>query len=283
VADARAGHELVASFFTLTGAGFGEEPRHSFTERCRAAAVAGLTGMGLHADDLPRTIASGLDVAGMQAVLADTGLRVVEIEFLGGWVLDADPTALEELVCRIEAVADAFGGRHVSAGEFRGGVPLDVAAAASRLDRLATRLAERGLQVAVEAFPWSALAGPATVLELLRRAAAPNVGQLIDVWHFYNNGGDPDPTLSPAQSVPCSSTTGPGPRGLPHSRTCRPSPARDGELDVPGLVRAGLRTGFTGPWCVEVPPAPTAATARRGGLATRASIRMNPVRPRSPA
>jgi sugar phosphate isomerase/epimerase len=140
VADARAGHELVASFFTLTGAGFGEEPRHSFTERCRAAAVAGLTGMGLHADDLPRTIASGLDVAGMQAVLADTGLRVVEIEFLGGWVLDADPTALEELVCRIEAVADAFGGRHVSAGEFRGGVPLDVAAA-SRLDRLATRLA----------------------------------------------------------------------------------------------------------------------------------------------
>jgi sugar phosphate isomerase/epimerase len=109
VADARAGHELVASFFTLTGAGFGEEPRHSFTERCRAAAAAGFTGIGLHADDLPRTIASGLDVAGMQAVLADTGLRVVEIEFLGGWVLDPEPAALEELVCRIEAVADAFG------------------------------------------------------------------------------------------------------------------------------------------------------------------------------
>jgi len=71
----------------------------------------------------------------MQAVLADTGLRVVEIEFLGGWVLDPEPAALEELVCPIEAVANAFGGRHVSAGEFRGGVPLDVAAAAVRLDR----------------------------------------------------------------------------------------------------------------------------------------------------
>jgi sugar phosphate isomerase/epimerase len=251
VADTRAGHELVASFFTLTGAGFGEEPRHPFAERCQAAAAAGFTGIGLHADDLPRTIASGLDVAGMQAVLADTGLRVVEIEFLGGWALDADSAALEELVCRIEAVADAFGGRHVSAGEFRGGVPLDLAAAAVRLDRLAGRLAERGLQVAVEAFPWSALAGHATVPELLRRAAAPNVGQLIDVWHFYNNGGDPDSLTGPVAAVQLND----GPRVheefLIHARAARRLPG-DGELDVAGVVRAVLRTGFTGPWCVEV-------------------------------
>jgi sugar phosphate isomerase/epimerase len=84
VADTPTGYELVASFFTLTGAGFGEEPRYSFVERCRAAADAGFTGIGLHADDLPRTVASGLSVAVMQAVLADTGLRVVEIEFMGG-------------------------------------------------------------------------------------------------------------------------------------------------------------------------------------------------------
>ena len=45
-----------------------------------------LCGIGLHADDLLWTVASGLDVAGMRAVLADTGLRVVE--FLGGWALE---------------------------------------------------------------------------------------------------------------------------------------------------------------------------------------------------
>ena len=44
---------------------------------------------------MPRTIASGLDVAGMRAVLADTGLRVTEIEFLGGWALDTDPAEVE--------------------------------------------------------------------------------------------------------------------------------------------------------------------------------------------
>jgi sugar phosphate isomerase/epimerase len=54
-------------------------------------------------------------------------------------------------------------------------------AAATRLDKLARRLARRSLQVAVAAFPWFALTGAATVPKL-RRVRAPNVGQLVDVW-----------------------------------------------------------------------------------------------------
>jgi len=251
VSDSSEGFELVASFFTLTGAGFGEEPRYSFAERCRAAAAAGFTGIGLHVDDLPRMIAAGLDVAGMQCVLADTGLRVVEIEFLGGWVLDADPVGLERTVGGIEAVADAFGGRHVSTGEFGGDAALDLDAAAARLDGLALRLARRGLQVAVEAFPWSVLAGPSTVPELLGRMQAPNVGQLIDVWHFFNNGGDPGALTGPIAAVQLND--GPRVHGdyLLHARAARRLPG-EGELDVVGLLRAVLGTGFTGPWCVEV-------------------------------
>jgi sugar phosphate isomerase/epimerase len=88
VVDPAASQTLVASFFTLSGSGFAEPPRTGFVERCHAAAEAGFAGIGLHADDLPRTVASGLDADGMRAVLAETGLRVVEIEFLGGWALD---------------------------------------------------------------------------------------------------------------------------------------------------------------------------------------------------
>ena len=244
-------YELVASFFTLTGAGFGEPPRHSFVERCRAAAAAGFAGIGLHADDLPRTVASGLDTAGMRAVLADSGLRVVEIEFLGGWALPADPAMLERTVLRIEAVADAFGGRHVSTGEFRGDTPLDLDEAATRLDALAGRLAGRGLQLAVEAFPWSALAGPSTVPELLRRAGSPNLGQMIDVWHFANNGGDPDTLTGPIAAVQLNDGARVQEDFLLHARAARRLPG-EGELDVVGVVRAVLRAGFTGPWCVEV-------------------------------
>jgi sugar phosphate isomerase/epimerase len=276
VADSSGGHQLVASYFTLTGAGFGEEPRYSFVQRCRAAAAAGFTGIGLHADDLPRTVASGLDVAGMRAVLADFGLRVVEIEFLGGWALNPDPAELDRTVQRIEAVADAFGGRHVSTGEFRGDAPLDLDTAATRLRTLADRLARHGLRVALEAFPWSALAGPTAVPELIRRADAPNVGQLIDVWHFFNNGGDPADLTGPIAAVQLND----GPRVyadyLTHARAARRLPG-EGDLDITGLLRAVLRAGFTGPWCVEVNTPefralPVEQAARRAAEAAYAAL-----------
>lgn len=246
------GYELVASFFTLTGSGFGQEPRHPFPERCRAAAAAGFTGIGLHVDDLPRTIGSGIDIGQMRDILTETGLRVVEIEFLGGWALDdTRPAELETTMRRIEAVADAFGGRHVSAGEFRGPGRVDPVRAAERLDTLARRLAARGLTVAVEAFPWSALAGPDTVPDIIGRCQAPNVGQLVDVWHFYNNGGDPATLTGPISAVQLND----GPRVhddyLTHARTSRHLPG-EGDLGVVELIGAVLRTGYAGPWCVEV-------------------------------
>jgi len=246
------GYDLVASFFTLTGAGFGQEPRHPFPVRCRAAAAAGFTGIGLHIDDLPRTIDSGIDLDQMRNVLSENGLRVEEIEFLGGWVLDdSDPAELDATMRRIEAVADAFGGRHVSAGEFRDHGLVDISRAAERLDALARRLATRGLTIAVEAFPWSVLAGPGTVPEIISRCPASTVGQLIDVWHFYNNGGEPAMVTVPIGAVQLND----GPRVhddfLTHARTARQLPG-EGDLDVVGLIRAVLRTGYTGPWCVEV-------------------------------
>jgi sugar phosphate isomerase/epimerase len=251
VTDRSRAFDLVASFFTLTGAGFGEVPRYSFVERCRAAAGAGFTGIGLHVDDLPRTIGSGVDVDAMHAVLTETGLRVVEIEFLAGWALGEDADGLERTARAVEAVADAFGGRHVSTGEFRGDAPFDRDAAASRLDELARRFSRRGLLVAVEGFPWSVLAGPTTVPDLLARVPAPNVGQLVDVWHFFHNGGDPDALTGPIAAVQLND--GPRVHGdyLTHARAARRLPG-EGELDVVGLLRAVLRTGFTGPWCIEV-------------------------------
>ena len=131
--------DLVASFFTLTGAGFGEPPRHSFAERCEAAAAAGFAGIGLHTADLARTRDAGTSSGEMRALLRGCRLKLVEIEFVGDWALSdpgADPARaassgasgsaelpdpLRRTLADVEDVADALGGRHVSAGEFRGG------------------------------------------------------------------------------------------------------------------------------------------------------------------
>jgi sugar phosphate isomerase/epimerase len=256
VADPAAGPrgdaDLVASFFTLTGAGFGEPPRHGFAQRCDAAAAAGFSGIGLHVDDIARTHASGLDTAGMRTLLDGAGLRLVEIEFLGGWALERSPP--DGVVAGVEAVADGLGGRHVTAGEFRSG-SLDPDAAAARLAVLAGRLGERGLLVALEAFPWSALPEVGSAVDLLRRSGAANAGLMVDVWHFFNGGAGLDALDDLPGAGVAAVQLNDGPRVhedfLQHARAARRLPGT-GELDVVGLVRAVQATGFAGPWCVEV-------------------------------
>jgi hypothetical protein len=76
--------------WTLTNAGGraltaqlrGDINRRPQPRRCEAAAAAGFSGIGLHSGDLSRTIAAGVDVPEMRAVLRNNGLALVEIEFL---------------------------------------------------------------------------------------------------------------------------------------------------------------------------------------------------------
>ena len=252
--------QLVASFFTLSGGGFTDPPRNTFIERCEAAAAAGFSGIGLHADDLPRTHNAGVDVGEMQAVLRVNGLDVVEIEFLAGWALDpGDNGGVTASLAGIEAVAEAFGGRHVSAGEFRGDIALDslerLAAAAASLRVNADRLARRGLLVAVEAFAWSAIADIGIASELIARSGALNAGLMIDVWHFYNTGGTLEQLIDLPGAGIAAMQLNDGPRVhddfLRHARAERKLPG-EGELDVVGLIRAAARNRFAGPYCVEV-------------------------------
>ena len=82
---------LIASRFTLTGAGIGAAPRFSFPERVAAAAAAGFTGIGLDADDYAACRAAGLSDADVRAVLDDHGIHAAELEFVHGWARgDAD-------------------------------------------------------------------------------------------------------------------------------------------------------------------------------------------------
>ena len=187
----------------------------------------------------------------MHDILTGHHLRVVELEFLAGWAAGADSSDTDEIV----ALAQAFGGRHVSAGEFAGPPGgLDTAAAASGLRVAAERIAPLGLTVAVEAFPWSALDSPSLAAAVIDRAGVPNAGLMIDVWHFYNGGATPGfLERLPAGSVAAVQLND-GPLVhedfLQHARADRRLPG-DGDLDVVGLLRAVAATGYSGPFSVE--------------------------------
>jgi sugar phosphate isomerase/epimerase len=246
---------LVASFVTLSGAGFNEPARNPLMERCRAAKAAGFTGIGLHVDDVDRLAADGTDLVEVRDIVNAADLELVEIEFLAGWAVGAGGPALT-IEDRAYALADAVGGRHLSAGEFSPAEsPLDVEATAKRLSAICERAADHDLRLALEAFPWSPIKDIRTAREVLEQADAPNSGLLIDVWHFFNCGAtfaDLD-RIWPGRIAAVQLNDGPRVATdlLWNARNTRWLPG-DGELDVVGLIRCLDQIGFTGPYCVEV-------------------------------
>lgn len=243
---------LTASFVTLSGAGFAEPARVPFAERCRAAADAGFTGIGLHADDYRRMRDAGVTDEELRSLLAEHALALEEVEFLSGWASAADDVTARRRAEDVTALTAAFRPHHVTAGEFAADT-FDVDAAGTRLRTVCDALPD--VRVAVEAFPWSAMRDVATARAVVAASGAANAGLMIDVWHFYNSRSslaDLD-GLPPERIVAVQLNDG---RLVDtdfrtEARRGRLLPG-DGELDVIGLLVGLHDRGFRGPYCVEV-------------------------------
>jgi sugar phosphate isomerase/epimerase len=245
--------ELTASFVTLSGAGFAQPARIPFTERCRAAAAAGFTGIGLHTDDYARMRDSGVDNESLRRVLDQHSMSLREIEFLSGWTT-GETFPPERTTSAIGELSAAFHPHHLTAGEFSADT-VDIDAAGARLRVLCDRFAEYGLRIAVEAFPWSGLSDFATARAVVESSGATNAGLMIDVWHFYNTRSTLDHLhgLAPDQIVAVQLNDGRvvDDNHLHEARQGRLLPG-DGELDIAALLTGLRELGFRGPYCVEV-------------------------------
>jgi sugar phosphate isomerase/epimerase len=244
-----------------------------FRDRVAAAAAAGFDGLGLHVREYARLRSEGWSDGDLRAVLADAGMRLVEIETMLGW--DDPPERRDPDGLRRErlafALADAVGARHLVAvgatsGDLRPTATEGYAA-------LCARAAEHGLLVALEPQACSSIADLATALAIVSEAAQPNGGLNIDVWH-QTRGGWPLPALralAPEQVAVIQIDDGPGhPVTEDYLAECtryRRAPGQ-GEFDLNGFLRALFATGTTAPVSVEVlsdlhdrlPPAAVAET-----------------------
>jgi sugar phosphate isomerase/epimerase len=254
-----------ASFFTLSGSGFGQPPRHSFSARVQAAADAGYAGIGLHLNELTDPDWNDLGTADPSAVLAHmsgilhgTGLDLVEIEFVGGWCDGPGNPAVAraaELVgeVAVHLATNTVGGHHVSVGEFGAGPVADPRLAGRGLAEFAGLVAGTGYDLAIEAFAWSKLRDYGVVRDI--QAAAGTGGALADTWHAYNTGCTPEGIARGEMGHITAVQLNGGYRVhedfLANARSTRRLPG-DGDLDGRGFVRAVRAAGFSGPWCVEV-------------------------------
>jgi sugar phosphate isomerase/epimerase len=273
--------DLIASHYTLAGAGVGEPVRFSFAERVAAAAAAGFAGIGVLAEDYAACRASGLSDADLRAILDAHGVRVVELEFLFGWArADERQAWARRTEDRLHAIADVLGARHLNVGDIdpAGDLPpLDVVA--ERFAALCDRAATHGLLVAIEFLPWTDIPDVRTAWEIARRAGRRNGGLLVDAWHYFRGAGNEAALRAvPADAiVAVQLDDADAASGAPYEDTLRRRLPGEGTFDLVGLVRLLDTMGVDAPVSVEIispehAARPASEAARAAHDATRAVL-----------
>jgi len=248
--------DLIASHYTLAGAGVGEPARFSFAERVAAAAAAGFAGIGILAEDYVACRASGLSDADLRSILDGHGVRVAELEFLFGWARADDRQAwARRTEDQLYAIADALGARHLNVGDLdpAGDLPpLDVVA--ERFAALCDRAARHRLLVAIEFLPWTDIPDVRTAWEIVRRAGRRNGGVLVDAWHYFRGAGNEAALRAvPADAiVAVQLDDADAASGAPYEDTLRRRLPGEGTFDLVGLVRLLDTMGVDAPVSVEI-------------------------------
>jgi len=251
--------DLVASWWTIAGCGPGAHARWSIPQRAEAAARAGFAGIGLRNDDYTIARESGLSDAAIAAAFRDNGLVLDEIEFVTGW--SSDDAAQQERGRGVErdlyALADAVGARQLNVGSIEplGSLP-PVDAVVQRFAGLCERAAAHGLQVALEFMPWTGIPGAALAWEIVRRAAAPNGGVLVDTWHYFRGAADP----AQLRAIPVDRIFGVQINdaarevvgSLRDDSVHRRRLPGEGVFDLTGFVRLVSELGVAAPYAIEV-------------------------------
>ncbi len=173
---------LLPDTFDLDGAGFEE-----YVEATVAAGAVGISFWTLHEVLLK---ARGWTSAGIRARLSAAGLRVTCVEAIYGWANATSPAvAVEDSLDSID-IAAAHGSPNLAAVVLQPEL-VSMEATVANLAAVADRAAEVDVAICVEFLPWSGIPDITTCWEILRRTGQPNVGVLLDSWHWHRQPGGP--------------------------------------------------------------------------------------------
>ena len=251
--------ELLAAYWTLAGDVYPGAPTEvspfPLADRAAAAARAGYTGMGLVHEDLLVQVAS-IGYPAIRRILADHGIRHVEVEFLNDWYLDpGDPARVASDRARAELLEAAaeLGVRNlkVSPHLFDEGPP-DIDRIAAGFATLCDEAAAVGTTIVIEMMPFTNIDTIDRAVAVVAGANRSNGGILLDIWHVVR-GGIPyaDIARIPARFLKGTELDDADREVVgtlfEDTRFQRRLPG-DGSFDIPGFVRAVEAAGFAGPY-----------------------------------
>jgi sugar phosphate isomerase/epimerase len=245
-----------------------ELPHH---EQVSVAAQAGYTHVGLRLVPVAgQPYNYPLDVAKVEKRLADTGVRMLDVE-----VFRLTPETKIPEFESVMAAAQRLGATEILVH----GADPDEARLIETFGRLCDLAARHGLSANLEPMPWVDVSNVAKAMRILDGAARVNGGLLVDAIHFYR-GGDTPQVLAKV-----------GRQRLRYMQLCDARPERpldmqeiirqargdrlfpgEGGLDLKGLLRA-LPAGI--PLSLEIPVAQKLEPlerARRALAATKALL-----------
>lgn len=196
------------------------------------------------------------------AALADTGLRVLDVEFVR-IAPGFDARALDPM---LEAAA-RLGARHVICAPYEP----DPGRLAAGLAAMGERAAAHGLSAVLEFFPWTVVPGLADALRVVRAAGRDDIGILVDALHLDRS--DSPLVLLDGAPLPflhlCDAPRRPpyDEAALLHAGRAERLPPGEGEIAL-GALLAAAPPGI--PLALEVPMAALAAEQGYEAVARRA-------------
>jgi sugar phosphate isomerase/epimerase len=224
--------------------------------RVEAARLAGFNGIGLRPQHRRQALDAGMTDADQRQLLAQAGIKVVELQTLVQWGRDT-----AEAEAELYELADATGGSvlvlHPSPGTGALSGPGAIRQAARKVRDICERAADHDLMVGIEFHPCFEVSHLATAAELVERSAAENAGIVLDSWHFFRGGAANRETLeatAPELIVSVQLVDGDtelvGP--LFEEKVHRSRLPGRGDFDLAGLLAVLEKIGVRAPLVAEV-------------------------------
>ncbi len=252
--------ELVASYWTISGDVFAGGPTEvspfDFRARIETAAKVGYKGVGLALPDV-MAVAGQIGFPAMKRILADNGMKYVELEILYDWYAEGERRVKsDKMRADMVRAAEQLGARHIKIGGDMHESDWPLSRLIESFRGLCAEANRAGTRIAIELMPFTNIKTIEHGLDIVRGADAKNGGLMFDIWHisrgkiaFDKIKTFPKELLywveiddADAQQVGTLWED-----TLFHRRLCG-----EGALDVPAFLRAIKATGYDGPYGVEI-------------------------------
>jgi sugar phosphate isomerase/epimerase len=191
----------------------------------------------------------------MRQILADNGMKYLEVEFLVDWFMDGEPRAQSDLRRKkLLVAAEALRATQIKVGDFYRR-KCSLAQITDAFAVLCGEAKEHGTRVAFEPMAVSMINRLEECRAMIEGSGAANGGIILDLWHVVNLGITyediahwPAKYLYGAEVEDGSFDSSSGlKKPIVDRKFCG-----EGEFDIDGFIQAVRKTGYEGPWGVEI-------------------------------